>query len=220
MIRALIFDMDGTLVDSEKLHYDAWQQTLLQHGVESFSFDVFCKYIGVSNEQLADDYITSHGLQTDVSTMVLEKQKLYLEMIPAIELLPGVREAITRYHGRYRLAIASSSHRIELHQILSSLQFSEYFDHVVGGDMVSRKKPDPEIYLHTMSLLGCKAGECVAFEDSESGLAAAKNAGLFGIAIPNILLAGGDFSRADRVIRQIDQADDIMLKEIHLKGDA
>lgn len=214
MIRALIFDMDGTLVDSEKLHFDAWQKTLYRHGIESFPFSAFVNYIGTSNEQLADDYIKIHGLHVDITSLVREKQRLYLAMIPAIEQLPGVREILTRFHGRLRLAIASSSHTIELHLILETLALSGYFDHVVGGDMVSHKKPDPEIYLHTLELLGCEARECVVFEDSEPGIEAAKAAGMIGIAVPNGSLKGADFSRADKVIPRIDLADDRLLQEL------
>ncbi len=218
MIRALIFDMDGTLVDSEKLHYDAWEQTLLSNGVESFPFDSFIQYIGTTNEKLAGDYIISHKLNKDVSTLLLEKQNIYMELIPTVEPLPGVKEFVTKHHGRFQLAIASSSNKVELLKILETLQLSEYFEHVVGGDMVSRKKPDPEIYLQVMNLLGCSANECIAFEDSETGLAAAKNAGMFGIVIPNRMVANGDFSRADRVVKEMHQINGKMLEEFQIGG--
>ena len=214
MIRALIFDMDGTLIDSEKLHYDAWKEILSRHGVDSFPFGTFIGYIGSSNEKLAGDYIDSHGIPSDITTMVLEKQAIYFEMIPTIKLLPGVREVIARYHGRYSLAIASSSHTRELHRILQVLALSEYFDHVVGGDMVTRKKPDPEIFLHTRGLLGVASSECVVFEDSEPGIIAAKAAGMFGIAVPNGFLSNADFSQADRIIPKIDLADDQLMQEL------
>ena len=214
MIRALIFDMDGTLIDSEKMHYRAWRQTLQDFGVHSFPFEDFVSYIGTSNERLAGDYILSHGLAADIESLVLHKQKIYLEMIPEIKPLPGVREILSRYHGRLLLAVASSSHCLELSRILDTLELSSYFAYVVGGDMVSRKKPDPEIYLRTMALLALRAEECVAFEDSESGIAAAKNAGMFGVAVPNSLLTNGDFSRADAIIRQIDQANDQLLENL------
>ena len=152
MIRALIFDMDGTLVDSEKLHFEAWRKTLARYGVDSIPQSDLNRYVGVSNEQLADDYIQSHSLQVKRTTLLQEKQELYLRMIPSLEPLPGVRETIDRYCGRYQLAVASSSDRIELHLILETLGLTRYFAQVVGGDMVSRKKPDPEIYLQAMQL--------------------------------------------------------------------
>jgi beta-phosphoglucomutase family hydrolase len=215
MIRALIFDMDGTLVDSEKLHYKAWEQTLLEQGVESFPFETFLQYIGSSNERLADDYITSHKLGVKIDILVRAKQKIYLDMIPKIEILPGVREIIHRFHGRMLLAIGSSSHIIELNRILETLALTSYFNHVVGGDMVTRKKPDPEIYLHTCNLLGVKPSECAVFEDSEPGVAAAKAAGMIAIAIPNTMLNDADFSIADTIISRIDLVDEQLLQQLH-----
>ncbi len=214
MIRALIFDMDGTLVDSEILHYEAWKETLQIFGVESFSFEDFAAYIGVSNEKLAEDQISTHALSTNVSELLEHKQQLYLQQIPKIEILPGVREILSRYQHRYSLAIASSSDTIELYAILDTLNLAHYFDHVVGGNDVINKKPDPEIYLHTSELLRVSPRECVVFEDSEPGILAAKAAGMIGIAIPNNKLTGSDYSKADKVISRIDRADDSLLSEI------
>jgi HAD superfamily hydrolase (TIGR01509 family) len=206
--------MDGTLVDSEKLHYKAWEHTLLEHNVESFPFATFLQYIGSSNEKLADDYIASHRLGVSRDFLVLEKQKIYLEMIPEIVILPGVRDIIKRFHGRMLLAIASSSHTLELNRILETLTLASYFEHVIGGEMVSRKKPDPEIYLHTCNLLGVQPAECAVFEDSEPGVAAAKAAGMIAIAIPNSMLHNADFSVADTIISRIDYADEQLLQQL------
>lgn len=214
MIHALIFDMDGTLVDSEMLHYEAWRETLHLSGVKSFSFEDFAQYIGVSNEKLAEDYIRDHHLLTNVNELILNKQQLYLKRIPEIEALPGVFELLSRYTGRYSLAIASSSDTVELHAILETLQLASHFDHVVGGNDVTHKKPNPEIYLHTSGLLGIEPCNCVVFEDSEPGIAAAKAAGMIGIAIPNNNLPDSDYSLADKVISRIDLADDPMLAEL------
>ena len=214
MIKALIFDMDGTLVDSEMLHFKAWSEILLTHGVERFPFEDFLSYVGTSNEKLAADYIASANLACSIEELVHEKQTIYLELIPEMALLPGVRKTIKTFHGRYRLAVASSSHRIELEKILDILELRYYFEEVVGGDMVKKKKPDPEIYLKVRDLLGLNSGECVAFEDSESGIAAAKNGGLFGIAIPNRLSQNHDFSRADQLVERMDLVDDPLLKSL------
>lgn len=212
MIRALIFDMDGTLVDSERLHFRAWRQILADYGIGHFPLDDFNRYVGVSNEQLANDYIAGYRLQVDTTTLVKKKQHLYLRMICDIEPMVGVRDILARYHDRYLLAVASSSDRIELHSILEVLGYTNYFSQVVGGDMVSRKKPDPEIYLQTMALLQVAPHESVAFEDSVAGIAAAKNAGMYGIAVPSPLQKIEEFSRADTILARIDLADDHLLQ--------
>jgi len=211
MIKALIFDMDGTLVDSENIHFEAWKETLVNHGVSHFPFEEFISYVGASNEKLARDYIQSGTLDIGMDNLVREKQIIYLEMISGIKLLHGVEATIRKYVGNYRLAVASSSDCVELEKILETLGMRSSFEQVIGGDLVSRKKPDPEIYLKTASLLSLAPQECVAFEDSESGLAAAKDAGMFVVAVPNRLSKHHDFSRSDLIIDSIDQVDELIL---------
>lgn len=212
MIKALIFDMDGTLVDSELIHYKAWKEILANHGVSHFPFEGFISYVGTSNEKLARDYIQSDGLDTSIERLVCEKQGIYLEMISGIKLLDGVEAAIRKYFGNFRLAVASSSDCVELEKILKTTNIRSRFEQVIGGDLVGRKKPDPEIYLKTASLLGLAPQECVAFEDSESGLAAAKDAGMFVVAVPNRLSKHHDFSRSDLIVDSIDKVDELTLR--------
>ena len=208
MIKALIFDLDGTLANTELLHYRAWRQTLLENGVDDFTFDDFRIFIGTSNEKVAGDYIESDNIQKDIHALVLEKQALYLTLIPEIELFPGVAETIARLHSTYRLAIASSSHKKEIDAIVKSHNLTEYFELIVGGDMVKHKKPDPEIYLKVQQALAIETYECIAFEDSEHGLNSAKNAAMYGVAIPNEFTQHHDFSRADLVLNTLSEMDD------------
>lgn len=213
MIEALIFDMDGTLVDSEPIHHMAWEATLVRNDVKSFPFEDFVRYVGSSNEKLAQDVIRSNALKASVEELVADKQARYLEMIPSIPMIPGVMASIRRFSQSFRLAIASSSHTIELEKLLACYELRECFDHVVGGDLVVNKKPHPDIYQKVVGLMGLDPMQCVAFEDSESGVNAAKNAGLYTIAVPTALSALHDFQRADMIIDRIDQVnEDVFLK--------
>jgi beta-phosphoglucomutase len=214
MIKALIFDLDGTLANTEMLHYRAWKEALLQNGVVRFTLETFLNYVGTSNEKVATDFIHSDKIDKSVAELIREKQALYLRFIPEISLCDGVREVLSRYHRKKLLAVASSSHQQEIMAILKTNKLAEYFSKVVGGDMVELKKPDPEIYLKVQSLLHVAPEECIAFEDSTSGLIAAKNSGMFGVAIPNEFTRNHDFGRADCILGTLAEVNDELLQQI------
>lgn len=214
MIKALAFDMDGTLVDSERIHWESWRVCCINHGVKPYVYEEFVRFVGVSDESMADEIIELNHLTMSVEDLVSEKQQTYLKLIPQIKLLPGVKTILQRFQERYRLAITSSSPRIELLRILEHHGLTGFFELVVGGDMVERKKPEPDIYVLATRLLNLLPEECVAFEDSQSGLHAAKTAGLVAVAIPHGLSEGHDFSRADLVVSQIDEVTDDLLKTL------
>jgi HAD superfamily hydrolase (TIGR01509 family) len=211
MIKAFIFDLDGTLANTEMLHYKAWKKALLQNGVNRFPFETFLNFVGTSNEKVATDYIASDGLKKSVPELVREKQSIYIDLIPEIRLCEGVEEILERYERTMLMAVASSSHKKEVMAILEAQCIAGYFREVVGGDMVEKKKPDPEIYFKTQALLGVSPEECLAFEDSTHGLNAAKNAGMYGIAIPNEFTRDHDFTRANCVLDSFSQVDDDLL---------
>lgn len=200
MIQALIFDLDGTLANTEMLHFKAWRKALLQNGVGEFTLEDFLRYVGTSNEKVANDYIQSDGIKKSQKELVTEKQTLYMDLIPEVELCAGAREILERFHGKMSLAVASSSHEKEVRAILETHDLISYFPVILGGDMVQKRKPDPEIYLKAQNLLGKAPHECVAFEDSGPGLNAAKNAGVKAVAVPNEFTREHDFTRADSIV--------------------
>jgi HAD superfamily hydrolase (TIGR01509 family) len=214
MIKALIFDLDGTLVNTEPLHYRAWKGALLDNGVPEFTFEDFLGYVGKSNEKVAGDFIESDGIKKSVTQLVREKQAKYIKFIPRIQLCDGVHQVLSRYRDKMQLAVASSSHQHEIKAILEEKELGGYFSQVVGGDMVKKKKPDPEIYLMVQSMLHVSPEECIAFEDSASGLNAAKNAGMYGVAIPNEFTGNHDFTRADLILNSLAEVDDEVIRQL------
>ena len=214
MIQALIFDLDGTLANTEELHFRAWKQTLLANTVEGFTFETFLNYVGTSNEKIAGDYIVSDSIAKTVTQLIKEKQNIYMELIPEVKLCTGAREIIKQFHGQKTLAVASSSHEKEVRAILTAHNIIGYFKEIICGDMVVNKKPDPEIYLKTSNLLQIPAAHCLAFEDSGPGLNAAKNAKMFGIAIPNEFTQNHDFNRADKVIKDFTEVTEQLLASL------
>ncbi len=214
MIEALIFDMDGTLVDSEKLHYQSWKIVLENHGVPSFSFKEFLGYVGTSNEKIATEYQAAYKLKQTSAALATEKQQLHLAKLNEVEAMPGIFTVINRFKKRLRLGVASSSHLIELQRIIKVLDLEGIFEHVVGGDMITHRKPHPEIYQRSCELFGLLPQQCLAIEDSEPGVAAAKTAGLHTIAIPNTLSNHHNFSKADHVLSCIDQIDATLITKL------
>ena len=203
MIQALIFDLDGTLANTEMLHFRAWREALLQNGVGLFSLEDFLRYVGTSNEKVANDYIQSAGINKSQKELIKQKQTLYMDLIPEVELCSGAREILECFNGKMSFAVASSSHEKEIRAILEIHDLISYFPVILGGDMVQKRKPDPEIYLKAVALLGKSPEECTAFEDSGPGLNAAKNAGMKAIAVPNEFTKEHDFNRADSVVESL-----------------
>jgi HAD superfamily hydrolase (TIGR01509 family) len=194
------------------LHFRAWKEALLQNGVGVFSFEDFLRYVGTSNEKVASDYIESAGINKSQKELIKQKQTLYMDLIPEVELCSGAREILERFNGEMSLAVASSSHEKEIRAILEIHDLISYFPVILGGDMVQKRKPDPEIYLKAVALLGKSPAECTAFEDSAPGLNAAKNAGMKAIAVPNEFTKEHDFKRADSVVESLNDVDSALLQ--------
>ncbi len=203
MISALIFDLDGTIANTEPLHYEAWRDTLLACGVSEFPFETFLNYVGTCNEKVAGDYIASHNMGKSLTEVVVAKQTRYMELIPKIKLCKGAKKTILHFSGQFKLAVASSSHEKEVREILRVHDLLEHFQAILCGDMVKNKKPNPEIYLKAAAALEINPENCMAFEDSGPGLNGAKNANMTAIAIPNEFTIDHDFSRADKIIENL-----------------
>ncbi len=216
MIKAFIFDLDGTLADTEHLHYRTWKAALEENGVAEFTFDIFLNYVGTSNEKVARDYIVAGGKPKSIEELVERKQQLYMEVISEIQLYDGVVAILETFHDKVQMAVASSSHSKEVSAILDTHKISRFFEYVIGGDMVRKRKPDPEIYLKTLDVLGVSAKESIAFEDTNFGITAVKEAGIYGIAVPNDYTKNHDFSRADKVISSLRDFNVDLLNEIEL----
>ncbi len=207
MIKAIIFDLDGTLVNTEPLHFRAWRDTIINNGGKEFTFDLFITYVGTSNEKIAGDAVRSHNIAKTIEELIKEKQQRYMQMIPEIQLFEGAKEIISDFHSQYKLAVASSSHTPEIYAILKRHNIFDKMSAIYGADMITHKKPNPEIYLKTAAALQVDPTDCLAFEDSNPGITAARAAGMYGIAIPNELTRHHDFSPASLILQSFNEVD-------------
>ena len=195
MIRALVFDFDGLIIDTETPILDAWGQIHIRAGLTCVRQEAL-DLIGEVDH--AYDLWKAFGPRADRVALKQEHRRLVQELMLKQALLPGVRDCLdeARRLG-LRLGVASNSSRSWLDRHLPRLGLAEYFQAVRCRNDVARGKPEPDVYLAVLSALGVAAVETVAFEDSAAGSLAAKRAGLRCVAVPNNCTRHHDFSHAD-----------------------
>jgi HAD superfamily hydrolase (TIGR01509 family) len=202
VIRALLFDFDGTIVDTESVCLRAWEETYRRHGVE-LSFDRWQHGIGTLNgfDELGhlEELL---GTPVDRDAVSEEQRAREQELMASEPLRSGVAEYLddARRLG-LALAIVSSSSDAWVGERLSSLACADGWACVVTANWEpARAKPRPTLYLEALDHLGVAADEAVAFEDSPNGVAAARAAGIFTVAVPNPVTARLDVTQADVVL--------------------
>ena len=222
-IKALIFDVDGTIADTEETHRQAFNAAFLEHGLPwDWSRREYAELLRTSGgkERLAA-YIDTLALEPEeearlkrmVELIHSSKTRIYGELIAdgRAPLRPGVARLIgeARTAG-VRLAIASTTTSANIAALIGA-QFGadawSWFEALACGDVVSSKKPAPDIYIRALGMLRLPAEACVAFEDSVNGVKSAKAAGLYTVVTPTAWSEGQDFSGADLRLESLGDAD-------------
>ena len=176
---ALIFDMDGVIVDSNPLHREAWRAFNRRHGLETTDAMVERTY-GWRNDRIVRDFFGADLPAGEVTARGAAKEELYREMLDSrMEemLVPGLRPFLERYRGA-PMAVASNAEPENVSFVLDRAGLRSYFRVLVDGHQVSHPKPHPEIYLRAAFLLGVAPSNCIVLEDSHAGIAAARSAGM------------------------------------------
>lgn len=187
-IKGFIFDLDGVIVFTDKLHYQAWKRMADRLGI-SFDETVNDRLRGVSREESLDIILENyHGPALGAEEkrrLAEEKNSYYRELLE--ELTPEaveekVKDTLVKLRERgFKLAIGSSSKNAGL--ILERTGIAGLFDAVSDGNNIQRSKPDPEVFLKAAAFLGLEPGDCAVIEDAEAGIRAAKSGGMFAIAV-------------------------------------
>ncbi len=207
--RAVCFDHDGTLVDSEPIHFRLWRDVLVPHGVTLTEAQYKERYSGVPTLANAQDLVARHDLAVPVEALALAKHQAMSEFVTraAFPLLPGVAEAVARLHADgLRLAVVTGTARISIDATLREHGLARYFETVVAAEDVVRNKPAPEGYLLAARRLGLAPAQCVAIEDTEHGVNAAAAAGVACVAVPHAMSRHHDFARATVVTASLPEA--------------
>lgn len=201
MIRALVFDFDGLILDTEGPVYRSWVEVYQAHG-EELPFERWIQIVGSTTTGFHPQQHLEEQLGRPLPQEVLDRRVgRRTEMILAQTVLPGVIQhlAAARELG-LKLGVASSSTSDWVRGHLSRLGMLEQFDCMRCRDDVEHAKPEPDLYVAVLDCLGVPASEAIAIEDSPNGVAAAKRAGMRSVAIPNPITAQLDLSQADVVL--------------------
>ena len=202
MIKTVIFDMDGLLVDSEP-YWDKARSIMAAEAGKTWNEDDHKAVMGVSTREWSTYMITR--LELDMSPEAVEEHiiaqmvALYEKQIP---YLPGASEAVALSAAKYPTGLASGSPRRLIDTVTNDIALRGKFKTIISGDQVAHGKPAPDIYLETATAMGVRPEECVCLEDSGNGILAGKNAGMRVIAVPDDRFAPAPekLNKADVVI--------------------
>lgn len=199
--KAVIFDMDGVLVDSEPVHFESTVRVMEQFGLP-FTDDDNRRFIGSTDRVMFDVLKSMHSLANPIEELIEMRKAVYLELIQngALVWREGIRELVRELaEGGHSLAVASSGLKRIIEYTLNRGKIRDHFQAVVSADDIPAPKPSPEIYLEAARRIGIDPAYCAAIEDTDVGVRAAKNAGMFVIAFPTTTTASMNFDPADLI---------------------
>ena len=174
---ALIFDCDGTLVNSMPIHFSAWRNTLGKYGF-TLTEERFYSLAGQPTWRLVEMLAAEHGATVDVRAVAREKEDDFVRQIHLVRAIEPIVEIARRYVGRKRMAVASGGWRDITRMQLGQIGVLEWFETIVTAEDTERHKPDPDVFLEAARRLGVRPESCVVYEDADLGVEAARRAGM------------------------------------------
>jgi HAD superfamily hydrolase (TIGR01509 family) len=203
MLKAVLWDNDGVLVDTEGLYFEATRRTLADAGVEMTREH----YADISLRQgrSAFEMLCEGGMSTDkIQRLRASRDNRYSALLRSRPLvIDGVEETLAALHGTIRMGVVTSSRKVHFDLIHRSTGLLGYFDLVLTREDYRQTKPDPEPYRTALERTGLEARDCVVVEDTERGMLSAVAAGIRCLVIPNALNRNGDFSAAHEVLTDV-----------------
>jgi HAD superfamily hydrolase (TIGR01509 family) len=184
-MKAVLWDLDGTLVDSEEFHWLSWRDIMRAEGVE-LSYPQFLASFGQRNDRILTAWLGADADRDRMQRIGDEKEAEYRRLVEAhgLQPLPGAREWLTRLReAGWKQSIASSAPRLNAETMLRVLHLTEYLDAIVAAEDVTMGKPDPQVFLTAAAKLGIPPARCVVVEDAAAGVEGARRGGMKSIGV-------------------------------------
>jgi HAD superfamily hydrolase (TIGR01509 family) len=208
LIRAVVFDFDGVLADSEPLHLAVYQEVFAALGATLSREDYYSHYLGFDDEGVFRAMAAAHGWDMDearIAALVDQKARVFDDLLGSREVLfPGASACVERLARAFPLGIASGALKHEIQTILRATGLEKHFRFIVASGDTPNSKPAPDPYLHAARLHGLPPAACVAIEDSRWGIVSARQAGLRCVGITNTYPAT-ELTDADIVIDSLEE---------------
>lgn len=189
MIKNIVFDMDGVLIDSEALILKIWKEIALQEGIQNIE-STLLQCIGITAPETKALFLKVYGEDFPYEPLRSRASEIFHAQVEAglLPVKPGVYELFDFLKKNdFRIGLASSTREAVVRSEMKKIGLLKYFDILVCGDMVSHSKPHPEIYLKACELLGAAPADCFAVEDSPNGIRSAHAAGMKPLMVPDLI---------------------------------
>ena len=216
--RAVLWDMDGTLIDSEEFHWISWRDTLAKEGI-TISREQFLASFGQRNDSIISQWLGAATTPERIARVANAKEELYRDLVRTKGMQPllGVASWLHRLHTQGWLqAIASSAPRLNIEVVLEALGAAHCFQGIVSAEDVRRGKPDPEVYLTAASRVAASPERCIVVEDAVAGVEGARRAGMRSIGVSH----NGKHLPADIVVQSLDLLDSDAFDKLLALGSA